>query len=201
MQLRPYQIDALSRSKEAYDKGINRQLAVLATGLGKTAIAANLRAHHGFTKPIIFLVHMETLAVQAATAMQRWNPDLRVGVEMAGSYADMDGFYPPQFIVASVPTLGRKGSDRIKRFLPGDFAAVIQDEAHIWAWRTRSSASTSTSACWSPTLTGCCFSASPPRRTGRTGRGCATCSTPSCSTWASRRALPTDGCATFAASG
>ena len=63
--------------------------------------------------------------------MQRWNPDLRVGVEMAGSYADMDGFYPPQFIVASVPTLGRKGSDRIKRFLPGDFAAVIQDEAHI----------------------------------------------------------------------
>ena len=27
MQLRPYQIDALSRSKEAYDKGINRQLA------------------------------------------------------------------------------------------------------------------------------------------------------------------------------
>ena len=56
--LRPYQIDCLSRSKEAYDKGINRQLAVLATGLGKTAIAANLRAHHGFTKPIIFLVHM-----------------------------------------------------------------------------------------------------------------------------------------------
>ena len=129
--LRPYQIDALSRSKEAYDKGINRQLAVLATGLGKTAIAANLRAHHGFTKPIIFLVHMETLAVQAATAMQRWNPDLRVAVEMAGSYANMDGFYPPQYIVASVPTLGRKGSDRIKRFLPGDFAAVIQDEAHI----------------------------------------------------------------------
>ena len=38
--LRPYQLDALARSKEAYDKGINRQLAVLATGLGKTAIAA-----------------------------------------------------------------------------------------------------------------------------------------------------------------
>jgi superfamily II DNA or RNA helicase len=129
--LRPYQLDALSRSKEAYGRGINRQLAVLATGLGKTAIAANLRAHHGFTKPIIFLVHYETLAVQAATAMQRWNPDLRVGVEMAGSYADLDGFYPPQFIVASVPTLGRKGSERIKRFLPGDFAAVIQDECHL----------------------------------------------------------------------
>jgi superfamily II DNA or RNA helicase len=111
--------------------GVNRQLAVLATGLGKTAIASSLRSHHGFGKKVMFLVHMETLAVQAVTAMQKWNPDLRVGVEMAGSYADVDGFYPPHFIVASVPTLGRKGSDRIKRFDPFDFDAVIQDEAHI----------------------------------------------------------------------
>jgi ATP-dependent helicase IRC3 len=129
--LRPYQTDCLLRSREAYGKGINRQLAVLATGLGKTAIAANLRTHHGFGKGVIFLVHMETLAVQAATAMQRWNPNLRVAVEMAGSYADLDGIFPPQLIVASVPTLGRKGSDRIKRFLPGDFSALIQDECHI----------------------------------------------------------------------
>ena len=131
MQLRGYQEDCLWRSRESYRGGVNRQLAVLATGLGKTAIAANLRVYHGFTKKIIFLVHMETLAVQAATAMQRWNPNLRVGVEMAGSYADLDGFYPPDFVVASVPTLGRKGSDRIKRFLPGDFDCIIQDEAHI----------------------------------------------------------------------
>lgn len=111
--------------------GINRQLAVLATGLGKTAIASNLRSHHGFDKRVLFLVHMETLAVQAATSMQKWNPDLRVGVEMAGSYADVDGIFPPQLIVASVPTLGRKGSDRIKRLIPSDFDAIIQDEAHI----------------------------------------------------------------------
>ena len=129
--LRPYQSDCLARSKEAYDNGVNRQLAVLATGLGKTAIASNLRAHHGFGKRVLFLVHMETLAVQAANAMQRWNPGLRVAVEMAGSYADFDGFYPPHLVVASVPTLGRKGSDRIKRFDPFDFDAVIQDEAHI----------------------------------------------------------------------
>ena len=131
MQLRDYQIDCLGRSLEQYKNGINRQLAVLSTGLGKTPIAASLREHHGFTKKVLFLCHMETLAVQAATAMQRWNPTLRVGVEMAGSYADVDGLYPPDFVVASVPTLGRKGSDRIKRFLPDDFSAIIQDEAHI----------------------------------------------------------------------
>jgi ATP-dependent helicase IRC3 len=74
---------------------------------------------------------METLATQAASAMQRWNLDLRVGMEMAGNYVDFDGFYPPHFIVASVPTLGRKNSDRIKRFDPFDFDAIIQDEAHI----------------------------------------------------------------------
>ena len=131
MQLRQYQQDCLALSLRHYQMGVNRQLAVLATGLGKTAIASSLRSHHGFGKKVMFLVHMETLAVQAATAMQKWNPDLRVGVEMAGSYADVDGFYPPHFIVASVPTLGRKGSDRIKRFDPFDFDAVIQDEAHI----------------------------------------------------------------------
>lgn len=131
MHLRPYQEDCLRRSLESYQGGVNRQLAVLSTGLGKTAIAANLRAHHGFHKRILFLVHMETLAVQAANAMLKWNPDLRTGVEMAGSYVDFDGLYPPHFIVASVPTLGRKNSDRIKRFDPFEFDAVIQDEAHL----------------------------------------------------------------------
>ena len=131
MPLRDYQIDCLDRSLEHYEKGLNRQLAVLSTGLGKTAIAANIRSHHGFHKKLMFCCHMETLAVQAATAMQRWNPSLRVGVEMAGSWVDMDGLYPPDVIVASVPTLGRKGSDRIRRFDPFDFDCLIQDEAHL----------------------------------------------------------------------
>lgn len=127
MNLRPYQEKCLAVSLERYRAGCNRQLAVLATGLGKTAISASLRSHHGFTRRTMFLVHMEQLAMQAAEAMVRWNPGLMVGVEMASRRATpMD-----TFVVASVPTLGRKGSDRIQRFRPEDFDCIIQDEAHI----------------------------------------------------------------------
>jgi ATP-dependent helicase IRC3 len=79
----------------------------------------------------MFLVHMETLAVQGSMAFQKANPQLRIGVEMAGSWVDMDSLYPPDIIIASVPTLGRKGSDRLRRFDPFDFDFIIQDEAHI----------------------------------------------------------------------
>ena len=127
MNLRDYQSDCLSRSKAAYDRGVNRQLAVLATGLGKTAIASNLRTHHGMTGKVLFLVHMDQLAQQAAKAMHLWNPGAWVGIEMAGQTA---GAFD-QYVVGSVPTLGRKGSDRIKRLNPSDFSAIIQDEAHI----------------------------------------------------------------------
>jgi superfamily II DNA or RNA helicase len=127
LALRPYQIDALERSKEAYDRGINRQLAVLATGLGKTAIASSLKKHHGLSGRVMMLTHMDQLAQQSAKAMAAWNPGAFVGVEMAGQYAGpMD-----DFVVASVPTLGRKGSERIKRFARDEFQAIIQDEAHI----------------------------------------------------------------------
>ena len=127
MQLRDYQSNCLSRSKAAYDRGVLNQLAVLATGLGKTAIAANLRREHGFTGKVMFAVHMDQLAQQASKAMRHWNPGEFVGTEMAGQTAGaLD-----KFVIASIPTLGRKGSDRIRKFAPDEFDAIIQDEAHI----------------------------------------------------------------------
>lgn len=131
--LRDYQQRCLEISLERYRAGVNRQLVVMATGTGKTAVASNLPEHHGFTGKMMFLVHMELLAEQAANAMHRWNPDLRIGVEMAGSYVNMDGLYAPDIIIASVPTLGRKGSDRIKRFNPDEFDCIVQDESHLSA--------------------------------------------------------------------
>lgn len=126
LHLRPYQQDCLDRSKAALDRGCNRQLAVLATGLGKAVLFAALREHHGFRKRIMVLVHREELADQGADKLLRWNPGLMVGIEMAHrNAAPMDAL-----VVASVPTLGRRNSERIKRFDPEDFDCIVSDESH-----------------------------------------------------------------------
>ena len=130
MELRDYQHRFFAVSRGRFEAGVTRQLGVLATGLGKACLFAALRQQFGFTRKIMVLVHREELATQAADKLTRWNPHLRVGIEMANRYADVDGIFPHDLIVASVPTLGRKGSYRIRRFLPDDFDALVSDEAH-----------------------------------------------------------------------
>ena len=100
------QRDFFQRVRERDDSGVTRQLGVLATGLGKAVLFAALREQMNFQRKIMVLVHREELANQAADKFQRWNPDLMVGVEKAERTSNpMD-----TFIVASVPTLGRRGS-------------------------------------------------------------------------------------------
>lgn len=126
MPLRPYQSACLDKSLERYRAGVNRQLAVMATGLGKAVLFATLRSHHGFEKRVMVLVHREELAAQAAEKLLHWNPGLMVGVEMAQSRArGMD-----THVVASVPTLGRKNSERLKQFDPAAFDCIVSDECH-----------------------------------------------------------------------
>ena len=126
MNLRPYQTDALDKSLERLQAGVNRQAVVMATGLGKAVLFASLRAHHAFQKRVMVLVHREELAQQAADKIHRWNPGLLIGTEMASDYArPMD-----THVVASVPTLGRKLSKRLGKFDPADFDCIVSDEMH-----------------------------------------------------------------------
>jgi len=126
MPLRAYQSACLDRSLERYRAGVNRQLAVMATGLGKAVLFATLRQHHGFEKRVMVLVHREELAQQAADKILHWNPGLLLGTEMARHKArEMD-----THVIASVPTLGRNGSERLRRFDPADFDCIVSDEAH-----------------------------------------------------------------------
>jgi superfamily II DNA or RNA helicase len=126
MQLRPYQSAALGKSLERLNAGVNRQLFSMATGLGKGALFAALRSHHGFTGKVMVLVHTDELAEQAAKKLHQWNPGMMIGTEMGQRRATpMDNF-----IVGSVPTLGRRGSYRINQFEPQDFGAIISDEVH-----------------------------------------------------------------------
>lgn len=126
MKLRPYQKHFFDEVRSAYDAECNRQLGVLATGLGKACLFAVLREQMGFSKKIMVLVHREELAEQAARQFRQWNPGAMVGVEMAErTSAPMD-----TLIVGSVPTLGRRKSTRILKFHRNDFDAVVSDETH-----------------------------------------------------------------------
>lgn len=126
MNLRPYQREALEISRTKFAAGVTRQLIALPTGTGKTPLFACVRDHFKFSNQIMVLVHREELAQQAADKLRTWNPGCSVGVEMADSIASpMD-----DFIVASVPTIGRTNSTRIQKFKPGNFDAIITDEAH-----------------------------------------------------------------------
>jgi superfamily II DNA or RNA helicase len=124
--LRNYQIAALDKCRERYLAGVNRQLLVMATGLGKAVIFSALRNHLSFQKRVMVLVHREELAAQAEDKIHHWNPGLMVGVEMAQRRSRQLDTH----IVASVPTLGRKNSERLKQFDPLTFDCIVSDEVH-----------------------------------------------------------------------
>lgn len=128
MILRPYQEKALRKIKKDYISGKNKQVLVLATGLGKTVIFAHLinDITKHFKKKALILVHREELLNQAKEKLLAVNPKLDIGLEMAEQKADGDH----DVIIASVATIGRKGSPRIQKFNPKDFIAIITDECH-----------------------------------------------------------------------
>lgn len=130
MELRPYQKRALKAIKKAYLAGDSKQVIVLATGLGKTIIFAHLinDITKYFKKKALILVHREELLTQARDKLLAVNPDLDIGLEMADlSVASKNDH---QVIIASVATIGRANTDRIKKFNPDDFIIIVTDEAH-----------------------------------------------------------------------
>lgn len=126
MSLRPYQEESLQTSRDKYKAGVTRQLIALPTGTGKTVVFASIRRYFEFQNRMMFLVHREELAQQAADKLRKWNPGVSVGVEMGDRWASPSDM----LVVASVQTLGRQGSPRLARFNPNEFDAVVCDEAH-----------------------------------------------------------------------
>lgn len=127
MILRPYQqqtIDAINKKLPE----TNKQVAVLATGLGKTVIFSHLisQRHKTTGKKALVLAHREELLTQARDKLLKVNPNLDVGIEMANQVATENH----DVVVASVATIGRSGSNRIKKFDPKQFGTIVVDEAH-----------------------------------------------------------------------
>lgn len=126
MKFRPYQTEAMDASLVAYKQWILNQLLVLPTGTGKTVVFNAIPKHHEIKGQTIVLIHRRELLEQAIEKYQRWNPGVSTSIEMAGDVADPSA----DFVVCSVPTLGRAGSARIKKFDPSRIGCVIVDEAH-----------------------------------------------------------------------
>ena len=102
--------------------GYRRGLIVLATGLGKTWLAAFDAQQMGARK-VLFVAHREEILSQAAETFLRIRPHARVGFFM-GQVRDTQ----VDILCASVQTLGRLA--HLARFAPQHFDYIVVDEFH-----------------------------------------------------------------------
>lgn len=126
MNLRPYQNQAIEAVEAAYQRGLKSVLVTLPTGTGKTIIFCTLvkrRHEQDDRRPTLVLAHREELLTQAADKFRQVAPELRVGIERGDERAPRG----VPVVVASVQTVGQKGSSRLEGFKPG---LIVIDEAH-----------------------------------------------------------------------
>lgn len=130
MELRPYQKRAFVAVATAFlNRAVNKQVIVLATGLGKTVIFSEAirRRVHTTGKKALILAHRDELLSQAADKLQAIDPELRIGFEQAGRRPDLER---DQVVLASVATLGRANTPRLAGYRPDEFCLLVTDEAH-----------------------------------------------------------------------
>ena len=118
----PIQQDALAALAHTRCEGYLRGLVVLATGLGKTWLAAFDAQQIGACR-VLFVAHREEILNQAADTFVRIRPRARVGFYM-GQTRDTQ----VDVLCASVQTLGRNA--HLERFSPQHFDYIVVDEFH-----------------------------------------------------------------------
>ena len=128
INLRPYQTQAVKAVIDSYNKGIKKVGIVMAVGSGKTITFCSVikKMIDETGKQALILAHREELLNQAAHDLKLVAPELSSSIEQGENIAKMDA----NVIIASVPTLGRSSSDRIKKFDPDKFCCIVVDEMH-----------------------------------------------------------------------
>lgn len=134
--LRPYQVDCCAAVEAAWSAGDQAVLAVLATGLGKTVLAAELIRRFlagqippacGGGQAALFLAHRDELLTQTLNKLQL------AGIVGEREQASRRASLGAPVVVASVQSLQRA---RLERFSPSHFGLVVVDEAHHSAARS-----------------------------------------------------------------
>ena len=125
MKLRPYQTEAVQAILSEWEGGRRKTLLVLPTGTGKTIVFSAVIAdsvQRGWR--VLVLAHRGELLEQAADKLRR-STGLMCATEKADETAAGSWY---RVVVGSVQTLMRP--QRLERFGPGYFDAIVIDEAH-----------------------------------------------------------------------
>jgi len=112
-------LDALARARQ---EGTRRGLVVLATGLGKTILAAFDALQAGANR-VLFVAHREEILIQARDDFIKVHPKLR-----AGLYTGKEKALEADMLFASVQTLAR--ATNLGRLDAERFDYIVIDEFH-----------------------------------------------------------------------
>lgn len=118
------QSKALANLSETREKGIDRGVAILATGLGKTILSA-LDAKSTGAERVLFIVHINEILRQTKETFERVMPDRKNDF---GIYNGKGKDKDKKILFASIQTLGKK--KHIETFSPDHFDYIIIDETH-----------------------------------------------------------------------
>ncbi len=113
---------ALTALAQTREDGFTAGLVVLATGLGKTWLAAFDSNRSEFQR-ILFIAHREEILHQAVETFRRVRPHARIG-RLSGEYQDTNA----DLLFASIQTLAR--ANHLSRFRPQEFDYIVIDEFH-----------------------------------------------------------------------
>ncbi|EGN75489.1 DNA/RNA helicase, superfamily II [Idiomarina sp. A28L] len=122
------QIEALLALRESRSEGFKRGLVVLATGMGKTWLAA-FDAQQIDAERVLFVAHREEILLQAQRTFSSLFPQKSVGF-YNGSLKDIEA----DFLFASIQSIGRL--EHLKNFERKYFDYVVVDEFHHATSRT-----------------------------------------------------------------
>ncbi len=116
------QREALAALEQTRREGNGAGLVVLATGLGKTWLAAFDSARPEFRR-ILFVAHREEILTQAAATFRRIRPTVRIGRYGGGRHEG-----EAQIVMASIQTLARR--EHLRSFDRREFDYIVVDEFH-----------------------------------------------------------------------